>query len=200
MFGTLASGRVVAPGGATARSARSARRRHFAAAASSEDPFDAYDVLGVPDNADASQIRKAYKSLQKRFHPDVYRGDDVAGRSADINRAYDVLSEKESRVDLDNALMKANGGKRRNGGGRTVISASGLVGPLREKFLMRMDVCGGDDGGGRACDINVASDLAESVREWGKMLAFTSVGPGRYCSPRRRMPFNSSIEGSKCVG
>lgn len=144
--------------------------------------FDAYEILDVRDDATAIDIKDRYRDLQKRFHPDV-SGDDpeVLGRSAAINRAYELLIDKDRRRDLDDALMRANGGKRRDrathGGGRAIASAFGLVGPLRERLLARMDVCGGFDPDARACDLNVVAELTEAIREWGKMLAFTSEMP-----------------------
>jgi hypothetical protein len=144
--------------------------------------FDAYEILDVRDDATAIDVKDRYRDLQKRFHPDV-SGDDpeVLGRSAAINRAYALLIDKERRRDLDDALLRANGGKRRDrathGGGRAIASAFGLVGPLRERLLARMDVCGGFDLDARACDLNVVAELTEAIREWGKMLAFTSEMP-----------------------
>ena len=139
--------------------------------------FDAYEVLGIDDDADAAEIKRAYLALQKKFHPDVYAGDDVETRSAEINRAYVCLTTKSERVALDDALMRANGGVRRRGGvkGRSSLSSSGLVGPLREKLLVSLLVCG---GGERACcELDTVVEMTESIREWGKMLAFTSEMP-----------------------
>lgn len=74
--------------------------------------FDAYEILDVRDDATAIDIKDRYRDLQKRFHPDV-SGDDpeVLGRSAAINRAYELLIDKDRRRDLDDALMRANGGE-----------------------------------------------------------------------------------------
>lgn len=143
-----------------------------------DDLFDAYDVLGVPDDADSDEIRTAFLALQKRFHPDVYRGDEAKTRSAEINRAYDVLTSSQSRVELDDALLRINGGQRRV---RRTFDAPGIVGPMREKFLLRLVACGGDvdemHGGGRLCDVDTMPQLTEAIREWGKMIAFTSEMP-----------------------
>ena len=64
--------------------------------------FDAYEILDVRDDATAIDIKDRYRDLQKRFHPDV-SGDDpeVLGRSAAINRAYELLIDKDRRRDLD---------------------------------------------------------------------------------------------------
>ena len=137
--------------------------------------FDAYEVLQVPDDASALQVRESFVALQKKYHPDVYDGEDVATRSAWINRAYDILTSDDARSDLDRALREANGGRRARA--TTIISAHGIVGPLREILLARMDVCGGETEKSEICDVDVAERMTESIREWGKMLAFTSELP-----------------------
>ena len=147
------------------------RARGIRTRASPNPPFDAYEVLGVDDDAKETEIKEAWKMLQRRYHPDSGSEAD-AKKSADINRAYDILTDKSARVRLDDALMRSNDGKRRRAA-RTVVSASGLVGPLRERLLASMEVCGSVD----ACEIDVTERMVESIREWGRMLAFTSELP-----------------------
>ena len=59
---------------------------------------DYYKILGIPRDADAKQIRKAYRDLSKKYHPDKYRGDldadAVSRKMAEINSAYEVLSNE----------------------------------------------------------------------------------------------------------
>ena len=64
---------------------------------------DYYRILGVARNADAGQIKMAYRRLALRSHPDTNRDDPQAeDRFKEINEAYDVLShrDKRSRYDL----------------------------------------------------------------------------------------------------
>ena len=161
---------------------RSSSRARVTVRAASKPPtnedgtvFDAYAVLEVPDSASGHVIRESFVALQKKYHPDVYPGDDADVRSANINRAYDILTDDRSRAALDAELLRANGGKRRVGGGKTILSAEGIVGPIRERLLERMDVCGAETP--HACDVDVIDRMTESIREWGKMLAFTSELP-----------------------
>ena len=59
---------------------------------------DYYDVLGVSRNADASTIKKAYRKLAKKYHPDTNQGDARAEQMfKEITEAYSVLSDPQKR-------------------------------------------------------------------------------------------------------
>ena len=63
---------------------------------------DLYAILGVERNADEEKIRKTYRQLARRYHPDVNPGDKAAeDRFKEISRAYDVLSDPEKRRNYD---------------------------------------------------------------------------------------------------
>ena len=59
---------------------------------------DYYEVLGVSRNADAAAIKKAYRKLAKKYHPDSNEGNATAAeRFKEVNEAYDVLSDEKKR-------------------------------------------------------------------------------------------------------
>ncbi len=60
-----------------------------------------YEILGVSETADASTIKKAYRSLAKKYHPDIYDGDDRETKFKEITKAYEVLSNEEKRQMYD---------------------------------------------------------------------------------------------------
>jgi curved DNA-binding protein len=63
---------------------------------------DYYETLGVPRNAGEDQIKKAYRKLARKFHPDVNPGDKTAEeRFKEIGEAYEVLSDTEKRKRYD---------------------------------------------------------------------------------------------------
>lgn len=62
-----------------------------------------YDILGVPGNASEAQIKAAYRTQIKFFHPDVFQGSpEVAEeKSKELNEAYETLSDPMRRVEYD---------------------------------------------------------------------------------------------------
>lgn len=63
---------------------------------------DYYEVLGVSRNADEAQIKKAYRKLAKKYHPDTNAGDaDAEQKFKEATEAYTVLSDKEKRKMYD---------------------------------------------------------------------------------------------------
>jgi curved DNA-binding protein len=59
---------------------------------------DYYDILGVSRDATADQVKKAYRGLARKYHPDVNPGDKAAeSKFKEAQKAYDVLSDPEKR-------------------------------------------------------------------------------------------------------
>jgi curved DNA-binding protein len=62
---------------------------------------DYYEVLGVPRTADAAEIQQAFRTLARRYHPDVNRDPAAEDRFKEINEAYSVLSDPDTRSRYD---------------------------------------------------------------------------------------------------
>lgn len=76
----------------------------------SEDP---YKVLGVGRKASEAEIRKAYRELAKKFHPDLHPGDkDAEERFKAVSQAYDLLGDSAKRKRFDAGEIDATGAER----------------------------------------------------------------------------------------
>ena len=66
------------------------------------DKRDYYEVLGVSRQASADELKKAYRKLAKKYHPDINPGNEEAEAAfKEINEAYSVLSDEEKRSQYD---------------------------------------------------------------------------------------------------
>jgi DnaJ-class molecular chaperone len=72
-----------------------------------------YDILGVPRDASEDAIRRAFRKLAKKYHPDLNPGDKQAEqRFKDINVAYDLLSDATKRARFDRGEIDGTGAER----------------------------------------------------------------------------------------
>lgn len=79
---------------------------------------DYYQTLGVSKNASKEEIKKAFRVLAHKYHPDKNNGDDK--KFKEVNEAYQVLSDEQKRSNYDrfgSAYMGGSGGAQNNWGG-----------------------------------------------------------------------------------
>ncbi len=62
---------------------------------------DYYEILGVSKNASKEEIKKAYKRLAKKYHPDLNKSPDAEAKFKEINEAFSVLSDDNKRQQYD---------------------------------------------------------------------------------------------------
>lgn len=102
---------------------------------------DYYEVLGIQKGADASAIKKAYRKMAKKYHPDANPGDKEAEEKfKEVNEAYEVLSDDQKRAAYDQYGHSAF----ENGG----MGAGGFSGGFTGNFSDMGDIFGDIFGGG----------------------------------------------------
>ncbi len=66
------------------------------------DKKDYYEVLGVQKGCSDDELKKAYRAMVKKYHPDLHPDDkDAEAKMKEVNEAYDVLSDKDKRAKYD---------------------------------------------------------------------------------------------------
>lgn len=69
---------------------------------------DYYKILGISENSDKKTIKKAYKKLALKYHPDINKSKKAEKKIKLLNEAYSVLSDDEKRKRYDSVRTKLN--------------------------------------------------------------------------------------------
>jgi len=158
---------------------------------------DYYKTLGVQKNADADQIKKAYRKLARKYHPDVNPGDKASEEKfKEISEAYEVLSDAEKRKQYDSFGHSAFDASQRTqwGGGGF---GGGFGGTPFEADFDLSDLFGGIFGGGAGA----ASSRAKRRRrgedvEYGLEISFSEAILGT----EKEISFSRSAACETCSG
>ncbi len=141
---------------------------------------DLYKLLGVAENASADEIKKAYRKLAKKYHPDANPNDaSAADRFKEISEAYSVISDADKRKQYDQMRkFGAFGGFGAPGGGRGPGARPGPSTGATGGFSFE-DLSGGGIG-----------DIFSSIFDFGKRRG----AGGRQQGPQRGQTIEYAVE------
>ncbi len=130
---------------------------------------DFYQVLGVSKDASAADIKKAYRKLARKYHPDTNQGDLAAEKKfKDITEAHTVLADPEQRKEYD-AIRAMGSGARFTAGG-----PGGGAGGFEDLFG---DMFGGGSRGYSYSTRGGGPDLSDLFGQFGGGAGYGSGGP-----------------------
>ncbi|MGM0378585.1 MAG: molecular chaperone DnaJ [Bacillota bacterium] len=169
---------------------------------------DYYDVLGVDKNADASELKRAYRKKAMKYHPDRNDGDKESEKKfQEINEAYEVLSDEEKRKMYDQfghaGVNQQAGGPGGQGGFGGASGFGGFEDIINEMFG------GGFSGGassrnrpqkGKSIKVNVTISFKESAFGTKKDIEFYRTEECGNCHGTGGEPGSSKHSCDKCNG
>ncbi len=155
---------------------------------------DYYEVLGVAKNANADEIKKAYRKAAIQYHPDKNPGDKQAEEKfKEAAEAYDVLSNPDKRARYDQfghaGMSGAAGGAGGFGGGFGGFSMEDIFSQFGDIFGGHFGGGVGSSGGGRR--VNRGSDIRVKVK-----LTLAEIATG----VTKKLKINKTVACGKCGG
>jgi len=169
---------------------------------------DYYEVLGVIKSASNEEIKKAYRKLALKYHPDKNKGDKASeSKFKEASEAYHILSDKQRRSNYDQFGHAAfeSGGGRRPGGGFGNFDFSNSFSDIFEDLFDDF----GESGSGRRSSSNFRGedlryDLSISLEDayHGKKqeIVFSSSDKCKRCDSHGAEPGSKPMSCSTCGG
>lgn len=171
------------------------------------DKRDYYEVLGVDRNADDATLKKAYRKLAKKYHPDMNPGDKEAeAKFKEATEAYGVLSDPDKRRQYDqfgHAAFENGGG---GAGGFGGFDFSGDMGDIFGDIFGDLFGGGGrrraNNGPMKGANLRAAVNIMfqEAITGCEKELEITLKDPCTKCNGTGAKPGTSSETCPKCNG
>lgn len=170
-----------------------------------EQKRDYYEVLGVDKNADEAAIKKAYRGLAKKYHPDVNPGDAEAEKKfKEASEAYAVLSDPEKRRQYDQFGHAAFEGGAGGAGGFDFSGTdfSDIFGDIFGDFFGGGRSRGANNGPMRGANLRTSIRITfeEAVFGCEKEIELTVKETCKTCKGSGAKPGTSPETCSKCGG
>ena len=153
------------------------------------DPrIDHYKVLGVSSDASAEEIKRAYRKLARKYHPDTTGGDKRAERKfREVSTAYEVLGDKDTRAQYDE--LRAGGGRQPFGGQQPFGAGAGPGADFDLGDLFSQVFSGGGGPGGAGPNVRYTVNRGGGDPFGGEPFAEEMPFRGQARRPRpRRKP------------
>ncbi|MGI6150790.1 MAG: DnaJ domain-containing protein [Christensenellales bacterium] len=150
-------------------------------------PSEAYKILGLREGASEDEIRRAYRDLVKKYHPDQYVNNPLSDLAAEklkeINEAYDVLMRRDTRYQSAGS----------SGGARSSGSTSGYSGDYAVEFARVRQLLS-------ANNVNAAEAVLRSIplqnAEWFYLNGIIKMRRGAYDAARDSLGRAASMDPS----
>ena len=167
---------------------------------------DYYEVLGVPKNASEADLKKAFRTAARQFHPDANKDDpNAAEKFKEVNEAYQVLSDADKRAKYDQFGHAAEQMGGFGGGGNPFEGMGGQAGDFGDIFDMFFGGQMGrrqQRGPQRGDDLQYELDLTLEEAAFGakKEIRVPRTEDCPTCKGSGAKPGTSPVTCSKCKG
>ncbi len=165
---------------------------------------DPYEVLGVDRKASGSDVKKAFRKLAKKYHPDANPDPKAKAQFAEVNTAYEVVGDKENRAKFDRGEIGPDGKPVFQGfpGGGSGAGFRGFEGfdPRTGGFdtsagpggarTFRWSTTGGGGGGNPFADEDILSEILGGFARGGGR---AQTGPRPGATPVRGQDASATV-------
>jgi len=162
---------------------------------------DPYEVLGVAKSASAGEIKKAFRTLAKKYHPDHNKTDPKAKeRFSEVNSAYEIVGDEKKKAQFDRGEIGADGKPRGfegfgAGPGGFRGARAGAGGPGTEHFEFNFGGGGADPRGAGFDPSDFFADLFGAGAKRGRAGAGAAQRKGEDVAATATVPLETAAHG-----